>query len=119
MTNMKLLATLGTVLLSLAPDSVYASDGDAGSLLRSRKLQGNKNVFTGNTKDFKSDTGIVGSFLKPPPPGNVAEPEKLKNLILGALGDCVDDWVSLGVEVEKEHVSCDVYFNPHTSKFMY
>ena len=114
---MKISVALGTALyiLALVPGSVGADDGDVESLLRSRKLP-KTNLFSGNTKDFKS-TGIVGSFLKPPFPGNVNQPDKLKTLILGAFSGCVDDWEELEVGVEDEHVSCDVYFNPHTSKF--
>ena len=106
---MKLLA-LVTVLLSLACDSVDASNGDAKSLLRSRKLKGNKNVFSGNTREFKSpDTGVVGSFLKPDPALGL-DVALLKNKILDAFDSCVNS-------LSSGEVACDIYFNPHTSKF--
>ena len=108
---MKILATLSTALalLSLAPGSFGTDDGDAGSLLRSRKLS--------NTVSYSSPTtGVVGSFMKPDPDLGL-KTDFLKKKVLDAFDDCVDDWESLGVAVGEEHVSCDVYFNPHTSKY--
>lgn len=106
---MKFLAALGTVLflLSLSAGSVGAVDGDAKSLLRSRKLPGNNNVFS-NAECFKSDPNIPGSLLAPPP--NAALQQALDDL-LNELYTCVQ--ASSGGST----VYCNVYFNPHTGKY--
>jgi len=99
---MKYPATLSTalVLLALAPASVDASDGDAGSLLRSRTRQGNKNVFS-NTISYSSEEPVVGKLLSP-----------FVTSIVKNFNSCKDDWEDSG----EEFVYCDIYFNPHTGK---
>ena len=101
---MKFLAALGAVLFLL---SLSAGSVGAGSLLRSRKLPGNNNVFS-NAECFKSDPNIPGSLLAPPP--NEALQQALEDL-LNELYTCVQ--ASSGGST----VYCDVYFNPHTGKY--
>lgn len=103
---MKFLAALGAVLFLL---SLSAGSVGAGSLLRSRKLPGNNNVFS-NAECFKSDPNIPGSLLAPPP--NEALQQALEDL-LNELYTCVQ--ASSGGST----VYCDVYFNPHTAYSYY
>ena len=103
---MKFLATFSTILalLSLAPGStgtaIGTDDEDTRSLLRARKL---------NTVSYSSEDSVVGRLLNPPgldPP--------LPDRIIAAFQSCVDDWKN----GDGSAVYCDIYFNPHTGKYM-